>query len=109
MMIELPELAPLDGGGDNVAVRLAPAAMLGSVGELDADGFPFWKADPRSLGAGLEAYVRQLRDLAGRTPKIEGKQFLDRLQAFGIDTSEVRLAPSGAIRQEPADFGEANE
>lgn len=99
MMIALPSLAPFDPDADDLGEQLAPASMIGQSDEIFEGGVAGWKQNPAVLGAGLLAFVRDLKPLADQTPKIPGDLFLDRLRAQRIDPTGVSITPD-AIRQD---------
>ncbi|WP_299592518.1 hypothetical protein [uncultured Tateyamaria sp.] len=108
MMIKLPSLAPFDLDAEDLGEQLAPSSMVGVSDEIYEGGMAGWKQNPAELGAGLQAFIRELKPLADETPKISGALFLDRLRGFGFDLSGVAIAPEAAIRQD-ASLGDASE
>lgn len=101
MMIELPAVAPfnVDIDLDDMAAQLSPKGMLGRSDEIYEGGIPGWKQNPDVLGAGLLAFIRELKPLADTTPKIPGEVFMQRLRSLGFDTAEVQIVPE-AIRHD---------
>lgn len=99
MMLALPSLAPFDIDADDLDEQLAPDSMVGQSDEIFEGGVAGWKQNPAVLGAGLLAFVRDLKPLADQTPKMPGGLFLERLRALGIDPTGVSITPD-AIRQD---------
>lgn len=99
MMLALPSLAPFDVDADDIFDQLAPASMVGQSDEIFEGGVAGWKQNPAVLGAGLLAFVRELKPMADKTPKMPGDLFLERLRALGIDPTGVSITPD-AIRQD---------
>lgn len=97
MMIDLPAVAKFDIDADDVTAQLSPDRMLGQADEIFEDGLPGWKQNPNVLGAGLLAFVRELKPLSDETPKIPGELFMERLRSLGFDTAEIHIVPD-AIR-----------
>lgn len=96
MMIELPDLPPFDLEGDWLE-NLVAERMVGAPDELYTGGMPRWKQSPGELGPGLSAFIRMVKPLADETPKIPGAAFLERLQAQGMETDEIRIMPAALL------------
>lgn len=109
MMISMPALAPFDMDTEDWDDLLSPEGMVGQADEIFEGGVVGWKQNPSALGTGLQAFVRDLKDLTDRTPKIPGDLFIERLKAVGVDAAGVQITPDAIRREALLEDGDADE
>ena len=109
MMIAMPALAPFDMDIEDWDQLLSPEGMVGQADEIFEGGVVGWKHNPSVLGTGLQAFVRDLKELTDQTPKIPGAVFLERLRAVGVDAQGIQIKPDAIRREALIEDGDADE